>query len=44
MIPEKCYELPGMRNGIEKRYIDKRHSAKTKTIDDFCYKKIRKNK
>ncbi|MHA2035316.1 MAG: DUF4130 domain-containing protein [Promethearchaeota archaeon] len=39
MIPEKCYELPGMRNGIEKRYIEKRHSAKTKTIDDFCHKK-----
>ena len=39
MIPDKCYELPGMRNGIEKRYVEKRHSAQTKTIDDFCYKK-----
>jgi len=39
MIPEKCYDLPGMRNGIEKRYLEKRHSAQTKTLDDFCYKK-----
>jgi hypothetical protein len=39
MIPEKCYELPGMRNGIEKGYIEKRQSVKTKTLDDFCNKK-----
>ena len=35
MIPEKCYNLPGMRNGIEKRYREKRHSAKNKTIEDY---------
>ncbi|MHA2280649.1 MAG: DUF4130 domain-containing protein [Promethearchaeota archaeon] len=35
MIPEKCFHLPGMRNGIEKRYIEKRHSAKNKTIDEY---------
>ncbi|TFG23637.1 MAG: DUF4130 domain-containing protein [Promethearchaeota archaeon] len=23
MIPDKCYELPGLRNGIEKRYISR---------------------
>lgn len=23
MIPDKCYELPGMRNGVEKRYISR---------------------
>ncbi|KKK70420.1 hypothetical protein LCGC14_2924170 [marine sediment metagenome] len=36
LIPKKCYNLPGMRNGIEKRYIEKRQTVKTKTIDDFC--------
>lgn len=28
MIPEKCYELPGMRGGVEKRFRNKR-------INDF---------
>lgn len=37
MIPEKCFDLPGMRNGIEKRYIEKRKSTQSRTIDDFCY-------
>jgi hypothetical protein len=23
MIPDKCYELPGMRSGIEKRFRNK---------------------
>ena len=39
MIPEKCYELPGMRNGIEKHYAEKRKSSQTKTLDEFCNKK-----
>lgn len=30
MIPKECYELPGMRNGIEKRY-----NNKDKRIDEF---------
>ncbi|MHA1148627.1 MAG: DUF4130 domain-containing protein [Promethearchaeota archaeon] len=30
MIPNYCYKLPGMRNGIEKRYINK-----NKKLDDF---------
>jgi len=30
MIPKECYELPDMRNGIEKRY-----NNKDKRIDDF---------
>jgi len=30
MIPEKCFKLPGMRNGIEKRF-----SEKNKRLDDF---------
>jgi len=38
MIPDKCFELPGMRNGIEKRYLEKRQSVKTKTLDEFLYK------
>ncbi len=35
MIPDKCYELPGMRNGIEKRYIEKRHLTRNKKINDY---------
>ncbi|MHA1985538.1 MAG: DUF4130 domain-containing protein [Promethearchaeota archaeon] len=35
MIPQKCFDLPGMRNGIEKSYIEKRNSAKNKTIDEY---------
>ena len=38
MIPDKCYKLPGMRNGIEKRYVEKRKSSQIKTIDDYCNK------
>lgn len=30
MIPDKCYELPGMRNGVERRYI-----SRNKKINDF---------
>ena len=30
MIPDKCYELPGMRNGIEKRYI-----SRNKKLNEF---------
>ncbi|MFO7796480.1 MAG: DUF4130 domain-containing protein [Promethearchaeia archaeon] len=30
MIPDKCYELPGLRNGIEKRFDDQ-----NKKLDDF---------
>ncbi|MFX1399595.1 MAG: DUF4130 domain-containing protein [Promethearchaeota archaeon] len=33
MIPEKCYELPGMRNGVEKRY-----RSRDKKLDDFFNK------
>jgi hypothetical protein len=39
MIPDKCYKLPGMRNGIEKRYVEKGKSSQIKTIDDYCSKK-----
>jgi len=30
MIPDKCFELPGLRNGIEKRFDDR-----NKKLDDF---------
>ncbi|MFX1392191.1 MAG: DUF4130 domain-containing protein [Promethearchaeota archaeon] len=30
MIPDKCYELPGMRNGIEKRY-----QSRNKKLNEF---------
>ncbi len=30
MIPDYCYELPGMRNGVEKRY-----TSRNKKINDF---------
>jgi len=30
MIPDKCYELPGLRNGIEKRYI-----SRNKKLNEF---------
>lgn len=30
MIPDYCYKLPGMRNGVEKRF-----NSKDKKIDDF---------
>jgi hypothetical protein len=30
MIPDKCFELPGLRDGIEKRYDEK-----NKKIDEF---------
>jgi len=30
MIPDKCYELPGMRNGVEKRYI-----SRNKKLNEF---------
>lgn len=30
MIPDKCFELPGLRNGIERRY-----SGKNKRLDEF---------
>ncbi|MBD3196630.1 MAG: DUF4130 domain-containing protein [Candidatus Lokiarchaeota archaeon] len=30
MIPDKCYELPGLRSGIEKRF-----NEKNKKMDDF---------
>ncbi len=30
MIPDKCYELPGMRNGIEKRYF-----SRNKKLNEF---------
>jgi len=35
MIPNKCYELPGMRDGIEKRYIEQRHLTRNKKINDY---------
>ncbi|MFX0029546.1 MAG: DUF4130 domain-containing protein [Candidatus Hermodarchaeota archaeon] len=38
MIPNKCYELPGMRNGVEKHYVKKQKATQNKTIDDFCFK------
>ncbi|TFF91994.1 MAG: hypothetical protein EU543_05940 [Promethearchaeota archaeon] len=30
MIPDKCFELPGLKNGIEKRFNDQ-----NKKLDDF---------
>jgi len=30
MIPDKCFDLPGMRNGVEKRY-----KSQNKKINDF---------
>ena len=33
MIPSYCYELPGMRDGVEKRYINRKN--KNSTIDKF---------
>ena len=30
MIPDKCFELPGLKNGIEKRFDDR-----NKKLDDF---------
>jgi len=33
MIPDKCYELPGMRNGVEKRY-----RSRDRKLDDFFNK------
>lgn len=30
MIPDKCFDLPGMKNGVEKRY-----NSQNKKIDDF---------
>jgi len=30
MIPDYCYKLPGMKNGVEKRYI-----ARNKRLDEF---------
>jgi len=30
MIPDHCYELPGMRNGVERRY-----TSRNKKINDF---------
>ncbi|TFF97878.1 MAG: DUF4130 domain-containing protein [Promethearchaeota archaeon] len=30
MIPDKCYELPGMRNGVERRY-----KSRNKKINEF---------
>jgi hypothetical protein len=30
MIPDKCFDLPGMKNGVEKRY-----TSQKKKIDDF---------
>jgi hypothetical protein len=30
MIPDKCFELPGLRNGIERRFNDR-----NKKIDDY---------
>ena len=30
MIPDYCYDLPGMRNGVEKRF-----TCKNKKLDDF---------
>jgi hypothetical protein len=30
MIPDKCFNLPGMKNGVEKRY-----TSQNKKIDEF---------
>ena len=35
MIPKKCYKLPGMRDGIEKSYIEKRSLSRNKKINDY---------
>ena len=30
MIPDKCYELPGMRKGVEKRFV-----SRNKKLNEF---------